>query len=210
MLTNDTPAILYLTKKDKLLAKIINEIGPLLYSPPLDYFAFLVQEIIEQMLSKKTGQLIYQHLLDICSGEITPQKIYSFSDNELKGIGTSTSKVNYLKALSKAVINNQLILTELPNLPNEDIIKKLTAIEGIGVWTAKMFLLFALNRPDILPFEDAAFLQAYKWLYNTSDVNVVSIEKKCKKWKPYSSYAARYLYKALDLGLTKNKFHLYK
>ena len=67
-----------------------------------------------------------------------------------------------------------------------------------------------LDRQDILPTEDVAFLQAYEWMYNTKDRSRVSVEKKCKKWKPYSSIAARYLYRALDMGLTKNEFHLYK
>ncbi len=73
-----------------------------------------------------------------------------------------------------------------------------------------MYLIFVLDRPDILPTEDVAFLQAYEWLYKTKDRSKESVEKRCKKWKPYSSVAARYLYRALDSGLTKEEFHLYK
>ena len=73
-----------------------------------------------------------------------------------------------------------------------------------------MFLIFVLDRPDVLPFEDGAFLQTYRWLYKTDEVSPESIKKKCKKWRPYSSYTARYMYRALDTGLTKEPFHLYK
>ena len=72
------------------------------------------------------------------------------------------------------------------------------------------YLLFVLNRQDILPLEDVAFLQAYGWLYKTQDRSRSSVEKKCRKWKPYSSIAARYLYRALDDGYTKQEFHLFK
>jgi DNA-3-methyladenine glycosylase II len=86
-------------------------------------------------------------------------------------------------------------------LSDEEVSKRLTSIKGIGNWTAKMYLLFFLQREDILPYEDGAFLQSYKWLYNTSKVDKESITKRCKKWKPYTSIGARYLYKALDNGL---------
>lgn len=73
-----------------------------------------------------------------------------------------------------------------------------------------MYLIFVLDRQDILPYEDGAFLQSYRWLYKTIDCSPASIKSKCKKWSPYSSIAARYLYHALDLGLTKSEFHLFK
>lgn len=73
--------------------------------------------------------------------------------------------------------------------------KKLMPISGIGIWTAKMYLIFVLDRKDILPFEDDAFLQSYRWLYKTTDISKESIIKKCSKWKPCFSIAARYMYK---------------
>lgn len=93
---------------------------------------------------------------------------------------------------------------KLVHLPDVEVIKKLTALRGLGPWSAKMYLIFVLNRLDVLPYEDGAFLQAYKWLYATEDVKPPSIIKRCETWKPYSSLAARYLYRALDSGLTRN------
>lgn len=95
-------------------------------------------------------------------------------------------------------------------MSDEQIIKRLTSIHGIGNWTAKMYLIFVLNRPDILPFEDGAVLQVYGWMYKTDNCTKTSITKRCKKWKPYSSLASRYLYRALDYGFTKKEFHLFK
>lgn len=83
--------------------------------------------------------------------------------------------------------------------------KELTRLRGIGTWSAKMYLIFTLDRKDVLPYEDVAFLQTYAWLYKTDDLRPAAIIKRCKKWKPYSSIAARYFYYALDMGLTKFK-----
>lgn len=102
-----------------------------------------------------------------------------------------------------------LDFSKLPDMTDKAALKELVSLRGIGTWTAKMYLIFVLDRQDILPFEDVAFLQSYKWLYKTEDVSTATIEKKCKKWKPYSSIAARFLYRALDIGFTKEEFHLY-
>lgn len=103
-----------------------------------------------------------------------------------------------------------MVLSELQNLSDDEVIKKLTSLRGIGLWTAKMYLIFVLNRQNVLPVEDVAFLQSYKWMYKTDDISKDSVIKKCEKWSPYSSIAARYLYRALDTDLTKNEFHPYK
>ena len=126
----------------------------------------------------------------------------------MRAVGVSYSKANYIKNLTEAVINKQLDFSELPNLDDDTVFKKITSVRGLGSWSAKMYLIFVLNRQNILPFEDSAFLQSYSWLYNTDELKPASIKKKCAKWKPYSSIAARYLYRALDTGLTKEIFNL--
>jgi DNA-3-methyladenine glycosylase II len=206
----DTPSIQYLCKKDKRLAKVISMVGSITYQPHEDGYAFLVHEIIEQMLSVKAGAKIYERLSNICNGNISPELIANLSDEDLKSIGTSSSKAMYIKGLTDAVLKGELILSEMTALSDQDVVKKLTSIKGIGDWTAKMYLIFVLDRPDVLPFEDGAFMQSYKWLYHPSDLSKNAIIKKCRKWKPYSSIASRYLYKILDLGMVNEEFHLYK
>lgn len=203
-LDENSPQIQHLCKKDKRLAKVINSIGHLSYELyENDPYAFLVHEIIEQMLSIKAGKIIYQRLINLCKGILTPENVNKLSFEEIKSIGTATSKVKYIQALTKSVLNNEIDFLSLSYLPDAEVYKELIKLPGIGNWTANMYLIFVLNRQDILPYDDVAFLQAYKWLYNARKLNKESIQNKCKIWKPYSSIAARYLYKALDSGLTK-------
>ncbi len=186
-------------------------VGPIKYTAHIDDpYAFLVHEIIEQMLSIKAGAIIYGRLSELCDNSVTPESINALSIEQMRSTGTSSTKASYIKDMTSKIISGELILSDLSNLSDDDVMKKLLSLRGIGQWTAKMYLIFVLDRSDILPYEDVAFLQAYEWMYKTSDRTKESIIKKCKKWKPYSSIAARYLYRALDMGLTKNEFHLYK
>jgi len=211
ILDMSTPSVQYLCKKDKRLSKVISMVGPISYVPhEEDAYSFLVHEIIEQMLSVKAGAKIYGRLEELCDGAITPDTVSSLSDEQLKSIGTSSAKVSYIRNLTNAVNFGELVFEDLATMSDELVIKKLTKIRGIGKWSAKMYLIFALDRQDILPTEDTAFLQSYEWLYNAKDRSEESVKIKCRKWKPYSSIAARYLYRALDMGLTKKEFHLYK
>ena len=209
-LGTNSPEIEYLRKKDKRLAKVISMVGDLTYSIQTDYYCFFVHEIIEQMLSIKAANCIFSRLENLCGGTVTPEAISLLTDDQIRATGTSSAKVEYIRSLTTAVISGILVFDDLINQTDEEIIHELTSFRGIGTWTAKMFLIFGLNRPDVLPYEDAAFLQSYKWMYKTSDCSKESIMKRCKKWKPYSSIAARYLYRALDYGLTKDEFHLFK
>ena len=210
ILSKDSPSIKYLCKKDKRLAKVIDLVGPLSYTIYDDAYAFLIHEIIEQMLSVKAGAKIYERLMHLCNGNISPEKINSLTNEQIKNIGTSNSKVSYIRSITDEVISGNFIFDELTNLPDKNVYDKLLSLYGVGSWTAKMYLIFVLDRQDILPYEDVAFLQSYEWLYKTKDRSKESVIKKCQKWKPYSSIAARYLYKALDSGLTKENFHLFK
>lgn len=209
-LNNNSKSILYLIKKDKRLAKVISMIGPITYTVHDDPFTSLIHEIIEQMLSKKAGNKIYSRLESLCGGVITPEKIDSLSTEEIKSIGTANSKVSFIKNVTTAVLEGSLEFESLKSMNDNEVFNILTSIKGIGKWTANMYLIFVLDRQDILPTNDVAFLQAYKWLYKTTALSDKAVKTKCKKWKPYSSIACRYLYRALDSGLTKEEFHLFK
>lgn len=209
-LNENSPGVRYLCAKDKRLAKTISMVGTISYIPHDDEYAFLIHEIIEQMLSIKAGRKIYERLEALCGGRITPQSVLELSDEAIRSTGTSTAKVSYIRNITDAVISGYICFGELREMSDEAVLKKLTALRGIGTWTVKMYLIFVLDRQDVLPFEDGAFLQSYRWLYKTTDITPASVKKKCAKWKPYSSIAARYLYRVLDLGLTREEFHLFK
>lgn len=207
----NTPSVQYLCKKDKRLAKVISMVGPITYEPHEESpYSHMVHEIIEQMMSIKAGQKIYERLEDLCNGNVSPESINALSDDMIRSCGTSNAKVAFIRNLTDSVLSGQLDFEALHTMSDEDVFSHLTQIRGIGSWTAKMHLIFVLNRPDILPFEDGAFLQSYRWMYKTDDISPAAIKKKCKKWKPYSSIASRFLYRALDYGYTKNEFHLFK
>lgn len=207
----NSPSIQYLCKRDKRLAKVISMVGPITYSPHEDDpYCFLIHEIIEQMLSVKAGQKIFARLEELCAGDVNPDNVSALTDEQIRSTGTSNAKVEYLRNLTNALESGSLSFDKLNEMTDKDVIHEMTKIRGIGTWTAKMYLMFVLNRPDILPVEDGAFLQGYRWVYKTEDCKPASVAKKCKKWKPHSSIAARYLYRALDSGLTKEEFHLYK
>lgn len=121
----------------------------------------------------------------------------------MKSIGISTAKVKYIHALTDVVKNEPEFLMKLSSMNDNEVINTLKNVRGIGDWTAKMYLLFVLQRDDVLPYEDGAFLQSYRWLYETDDVSKASIIEKCKKRSPYSSIAARYMYRVLDKGYTR-------
>jgi DNA-3-methyladenine glycosylase II len=206
----NSPEIQYLCKKDKRLAKVISMVGTLTYKTHDDPYEFLIHEIIEQMLSTKAANKIFSRLVDLCGGKITPSRVDKLTDEEIKSIGTANSKVSFIRNVTSAVLDGSLDFESLVDMSDEAVFKKLTSFKGIGKWTANMYMIFVLNRMDILPTNDVAFLQSYEWLYKTTDRTDSSIRKKCKKWKPYSSIAARYLYRVLDSGLTKEEFHLHK
>lgn len=208
--TLDSYPIKYLCSKDKHLSKVILSLGDLVYSVHSDSFAFLAHEIVEQMLSVQAGNKIYSRLVSLCNDTVTPTQILELSPEEIKATGMSYKKVHCLIDLAREIENNTIRFDRFPAMSDIEIINSLTQIKGIGAWTSKMYLMFVLNRLDILPYEDGAFLQSYRWLYNTSDCKPESVKKRCKKWKPYSSLAARYMYRALDSGMTKTPFHLYK
>lgn len=209
-LDSGSASIQHLCRKDKRFAKLFAMIGPISYTTYEDGYAFLVHEVIEQMLSTRAAAKIYARLEALCDGSVTVERIGSLSDSQIKGIGSSGRKVQTIRCLTEAFRDGTLDPAALPALPDDAVMTKLSSLHGIGDWTAKMYLIFVLDRQDILPFEDVAFLQSYKWLYKTGDTGPKAIRAKCRKWKPYSSIAARYLYRALDCGLTREEFHLFK
>lgn len=194
-------AIEHLSSKDERLAKVIESIGFINTTVFDDSFRFLVHTVIEQMMSKKVTARIEDRLLDLCGGEITPCGISQKHPSELRSIGISKRKSEVIVSLAQRY--DESVFSELKELPDDAVINQITAMPGFGPWSAKMYLIFVLGREDVLPYEDGAFLQSYKWLYNARSLKPSTIKRRCGCWKPYSSVAARYLYHALDTGLTK-------
>lgn len=197
-------AVEHLISADSRLKKVIESVGELqIYRyGSSDVLIFLVREIVGQMISSGVKKLIFQRLLDLCNNNITQETLNNLTVEQLHEIGLSNAKSNYILNLAHLVSVKAIDFDYINSLNDDEALKELVKIKGIGKWTAKMYLIFFLQRENILPYEDGAFLQVYKWLYNTKNITPESISRKCKKWKPYQSIGARYMYQALDCGLT--------
>ncbi|WP_320127615.1 hypothetical protein [uncultured Sphaerochaeta sp.] len=199
----DSEEIQYLCTKDPLLAKGIALVGSLSYMNETDGFPFLGNIIVSQMLSAKVADVIWARLVLLCDGKFDIETVKKLEINQMRAIGLSNRKAQNILNLASYLLEHPQFLEDFAILGDEEIVNELTALKGIGPWTAKMYLIFALDRRDVLPYEDGAFLQAYRWLYRTEDLSVSSIKKCCEPWTPYASLASRYLYRLLDLGFTK-------
>lgn len=199
----DSPSIRHLCRCDKTLQYVIHSIGELAYSPYEDGFSFLVDTVVGQMLSNKVTDVISARVYHICDGKISPSSLAKLSVSDLRGVGLSVAKSEYILGLSEHFYKFPNFFQDFPQRSDIEVMDELTKLRGIGSWSAKMYLIFVLDRQDILPFEDGAFQQAFAWLYPNVELSKSSIKVHCEKWSPYSSIASRYLYKALDSGLTK-------
>lgn len=199
----DSPEIQYLCAADERLALVIRRYGDLTYTLHNNPFAHTVETIVGQMLSSKAADAITARLYSLCGGSLAPETVGRLDVSALRSIGLSGQKAEYVLRLATLLCEQPEFLIKLHNMRDEEVISRLTMLHGIGVWSAKMYLIFVLDRPDVLPFEDGAFLQAYKWLYQTSDLKPSAIKRQCAPWSPYSSLATRYMYHALDSGMIR-------
>jgi DNA-3-methyladenine glycosylase II len=192
---------------DPVLKKIINACGPLEVELSTDYFSFLSRSIIGQQLSNKVAFVIWNRLLSLMDGEPSPQKLISLEDEKLREIGVSYSKIGYLKNLSSAVLNNEICLDNLEGIENEEIVKNLTKVKGIGQWTAEMFLIFCLGRRDVFSLGDGGLQRSIKWLYRLDEVpKRKQLMQISEKWKPYRTFASLYLWEAINKNLINRNF----
>lgn len=157
------------------------------------------------MLSNKVADVLSERFWKLSEG--TPAAVASLSSEEVRAIGTSSAKAKYIISLAKEFLSFPNLPDQLISMPDEEVIARLTKIPGIGSWSAKMYLIFVLDRQDVLPYEDGAFNQAFEAVFGIIDSSKSKrrVREYCKIWKPYSSIAARYLYRYLDMGFTVKK-----
>lgn len=197
-LTTNTPGVAYLMERDWRLRHLIEAVGDLSYEVSGSAFEHVAHSVIEQMLSMKVGRAIEDRLRGLCGGEITGEAVLSLSLEEIRSCGIAARKAATLQELARTMPEQRL--HSLAGLSDDEVRSALTAVRGIGRWTADMFLIFYLERPDVLPVEDGAVRQLFRWLYGAplTDENVRQVVYSL--WRPYSSTAVRYMYKALNSG----------
>lgn len=163
VLTAETPEVAYLAQRDWRLRHLFAAIGPLEYGVAGSAFEHVAHSVIEQMLSMKAGRVIEGRLVALCGGKITCEAILALSVDEIRATGVAARKAATLQELARRMPEPEL--RALAALPDDEVRAALMRIHGIGKWTADMFLIFHLGRPDVLPVEDGAVRQVFRWLY---------------------------------------------
>jgi len=193
-------AINHLKKSDPVMSAIIERVGPyrMEFGPP--EFSSLAEAIVYQQLNGKAAVTIFNRFAALAGEPLTPDGILKLSDEQLRSVGLSKQKSAYLKDLSVKARDGLLDFGKLPDLPDEAVVKHLTQVKGIGVWTAQMFLMFTLKRPDVLPTGDYGVQAAIKKHYKKRKwPKPKEMEKIARPWSPYRSVACWYLWRSLDI-----------
>jgi DNA-3-methyladenine glycosylase II len=163
-------------------------------------FASVAEAIVYQQLNGKAALTIFKRFTALAGEPLTPEGILKLSDEQLRSVGLSKQKSSYLKDLSAKTAAGALDFSRLAELTDAEVIKHLTQVKGIGVWTAHMFLMFSLRRPDVLPVGDYGVQMAIKKHYKKRKLPKPHImEKIAQPWAPYRSVACWYLWRSLDI-----------
>jgi DNA-3-methyladenine glycosylase II len=196
-------ARVHLRRVDPVLAKVMDTVGP--YRPADgttgSHFGALIRAIVFQQLSGKAATTILNRFLDLYPGRAPgPDEILATSDEQLRAVGLSRQKIGYLRDLSVRVQRGELPLDHVETLDDADLIAHLVQVKGIGKWTAQMFLMFKLGRPNVLPDLDLGIQNAIKRAYRKRKVGPKDVLRIGAKWAPFASIACWYLWRSLDNG----------
>ncbi len=163
-------------------------------------FSSLAEAIVYQQLNGKAAETIFKRFAALAGNPLTPEGILKLTDEQLRSVGLSKQKSAYLKDLAEKTAAGLLNFSRLPELSDEEVIKHLTQVKGIGVWTAHMFLMFSLRRPNVLPTGDYGVQVAVKKHYRKRKLpKPKDMEKIARAWEPYRSVACWYMWRSLDI-----------
>ena len=195
-------AILHLKKSDPVLAAIIERVGPyrVEYGDPT--FHSLAEAIVYQQLNGKAAVTIFKRFSDLAGTPLTPAGILKLTDAQMRSVGLSKQKSSYLKDMAQRAAQGELDFSRLGEMTDDEVIEHLTQVKGVGVWTAHMFLMFTLRRPNVLPTGDYGVQNAIRKHYRKRKLpKPAQMEKIAKCWEPYRTVACWYLWRSLDVKL---------
>lgn len=191
-----TTAELFLIEKDSKLGAVIQTNGHLDLRPQRSEFESLVRSIIGQQISVKAASSIYERFSAVT--KLEPSSIAELSEEQIKEVGLSRPKARYLIDLAEHFVKDPEVFNHLESLSDEDVITELTKVKGIGVWTAQMFLMFTLRRPDVFAPADRGLQVSIQNIFSTADsLKPVEYEKIAQAWAPYRSTASLHLWHSL-------------
>lgn len=193
-------AVRHLKQSDPVMRSIIERVGPCRMEFGEPTFPALAESIVYQQLNGTAAMSIFNRFAELAGKPLTPEGILKLSDQQLRGVGLSKQKSSYLRDLSAKTQAGLLTFEQLGVLSDDDVIEHLTQVKGIGVWTAHMFLMFPLRRPDVLPTGDYGIRVAIKKHYRKRKLpDPKTMQKIAKSWAPYRSVACWYLWQSLDM-----------
>jgi len=193
-------AVNHLKKCDPVLRSIIERVGPFRMEYGPAEFHSLAEAIVYQQLNGRAAVTIFNRFAALAGEPLTPAGILKLTDEQLRSVGLSKQKSAYLKDLAAKTASGQLDFARLPELSDEEVIEHLTQVKGIGVWTAHMFLMFSLRRPNVLPTGDYGVQMAVKKHYKKRKLpKPKDMEKIARAWEPYRSVACWYMWRSLDI-----------
>lgn len=198
-------ALDHLGHSDDVMAALIEEYGPLDLEKrrsgrPADAYGALLRSIVGQQLSVKAARSIYERLTDMFGGSTpTPKELLAADPEAVRSAGLSRPKVSYIRSLAQHVEDGDLHLGSLDDMTEDEVIAELTAVKGLGEWTAHMFLMFHLRRPDVLAVGDLGVRRAVERQYGLEGLpDAETLERLAERWRPYRTLACMYLWHSLD------------
>jgi DNA-3-methyladenine glycosylase II len=193
-------AIEHLRKSDHRLRRIIDRVGPCALAPRRDYFPALCEAIVSQQLAAKAAATIFRRFTALFARHRpTGTALLELGNDDLRGAGLSRQKIGYLRDLATKFNDGTIPQRRLARMDDDAVIAALTQVKGVGVWTGQMFLIFVLNRPDILPVDDLGLRKAAQLLYNLPDLPArTELTDLAEPWRPFRSVATWYLWQSLN------------
>jgi len=192
-------AILHLKRQDPVLSDIIDRVGDYRIQFRDPVFETLVRSIVYQQLSGRVAAVIFGRLQTAVAGNITPENLLKLRPARMRKLGLSAQKTAYIRDLARHTRDGSVVFQHLPTLTDAEVIEHLTQVKGIGVWTAHMFLMFALQRTDVLPTGDLGIRTAMRKAYGLKGLpKPPEMEEIAGRWRPYCSVASWYLWRSLD------------
>lgn len=198
----NTEALVYLSKADPALGRVIARIGPIAWKPPRQsLFCSLVESVTSQQLSGKAAATIFARVKALYPGSAfpSPDQLLKTDDDDLRRAGLSRAKVAFVKDIAAKMISGHVPQPrKLAKMSDAEIVAVLTQIHGVGRWTAEMLLMFKLGRPDVLPVHDLAIRKAFMNIYGLAEMPApAEVEEHGERWRPHRTTASRYLWRSL-------------
>ena len=185
----------YLRQKDKRLCDVIDRVGHINRAVDTDLFSSVIHHIIGQQISTKAQATIWQRMQDAL-GEVNAETILAAGTAKLQGLGMTFRKAEYIMDFAEKVHTGAFDLDAVTHMSDADAIRELSALKGIGVWTAEMILLFCLQRPDVFSYDDLAIQRGLRMVYHHRSIDRKRFEKYRRRFSPYGSVASLYLWAA--------------